>query len=409
MPDSTKNIKFKTTIDGSEEVKKQFDEINDSIGDTANVADTKLTPAMTKGTESIKGAGAASAGMGVGLLTVIGSMAAIAAVTLIVKKVMDDVRESMESTTERISGLTKALKENWDEAYRVTRAWDDFKESISKWSQADLEESLRTLNVQLKETTVSMWDYALAAIFGGANIAEATIKANDIIKQIKIIKETLAGGGGKTGSIGGGIIDEQRALLESYQILESSAKIDSERLGWQKLRKQAQIDLNELMGKELGGMKDNTAEINRQNKELEKQVALWRRIIRPYDYSGMAPMGDRKGGRGKEGSGGGDASKTNNLLMDEKAFQEMQQQMDQFSQTSAWVFTYNMVSAWENIFGEANSMFEQLMASWASMMFEKLGMALFGMVFNMLGGGVFGAARGAVSMQATAAKYGMGK
>jgi gas vesicle protein len=88
-------------------------------------------------------------------------------------------------------------------------------------------------------------------------------------------------------------------------------------------------------------------------------------------------------------------------------FESMQNDMMQFAQSSAGIFSMNMNQAWESIFGEANSMFEQMLSAWQSMLFEKIG---FG-IFNMLFGGIdlFGFARNLTAGNATAAKYGMGR
>jgi len=87
--------------------------------------------------------------------------------------------------------------------------------------------------------------------------------------------------------------------------------------------------------------------------------------------------------------------------------EEMLSDMRRFSESSASIFAQNMGSAWESIFGEANSMFEQMISNWANMLFEKVG---FG-IFNMLFGGIdfFGFARNLVGGQATADKYRVGK
>ena len=40
--------------------------------------------------------------------------------------------------------------------------------------------------------------------------------------------------------------------------------------------------------------------------------------------------------------------------------------------STAAVFQMNMNAAWQGVFGEANSMFEQLVASWADLLFQRL-------------------------------------
>lgn len=58
---------------------------------------------------------------------------------------------------------------------------------------------------------------------------------------------------------------------------------------------------------------------------------------------------------------------------------------------TANVFRSEFGSAWEDVFGEANSMFEKLIASWAQTLFEKLsGKALGGLLSLIPGGSVIG-------------------
>lgn len=67
---------------------------------------------------------------------------------------------------------------------------------------------------------------------------------------------------------------------------------------------------------------------------------------------------------------------------------ENEKLMNTFIMSSANVFRSEMGSAWQSIFGEANSMFEKLMASWADILFQRLGTSLFTSLFGGVGGGV---------------------
>ena len=94
MPDSIKNIKFKTTIEGSEDVKKEFEDINQSIDKTSNTADTKLKPVLedTKDglddvSESAGGTTSKFAGLAGGILGGAGVVAAM----FLVKEIFERV------------------------------------------------------------------------------------------------------------------------------------------------------------------------------------------------------------------------------------------------------------------------------------------------------------------------------
>ena len=375
MPDAEKKIRFKTSIEGGEDVKKEFEDINQSIDKTSNTADTKLKPAMVDAEQYTMRVGEAAEGTTSKFAGFVGQLVGGASVIVAVmaaKAAIEILKNQFIDIQVDLSNLTGELKDNWTETYKAIVAWGDFEAAINKMSFADLEASLEGVNIKLKETQLYLKFTTDFEEWSG-KAEELRLELAKLEKERAMLEETLAKSRKEGASADPTIIKATSARLEIIETI--------------------------------------TKEIKDQNNELEKQVALWRKIIRPYEYSGMAPMRDRKGGRGKEISGGGGASMTNNMLEDQEQikeqFRKAEQDMQQFSQASANVFAQNMNQAWESIFGEANSLFEQMVSAWGSMLFEKIG---FG-IFNMLFGGIdiLGFARNITAGNATAAKYGMGK
>jgi hypothetical protein len=149
-----------------------------------------------------------------------------------------------------------------------------------------------------------------------------------------------------------------------------------------------------------------TEEEKKQTKEVKEREKTYKSIdnILSGGLRGT-PEGGRGGGhRGKPGASSmfGDGAQAGLPGVDEKALQEMRQ----FSESSAQIFAQNMNTAWQSIFGEANSFFEQMISSWASMLTEKIGFGIFSMLFG--GVDLFGFARGIFAGNATASKYRMG-
>lgn len=90
----------------------------------------------------------------------------------------------------------------------------------------------------------------------------------------------------------------------------------------------------------------------------------------------------------------------------ERLFKEKQKLYEDLFQDAANVFRSEFGSAWEDVFGEANSMFEKLIASWAQTLFEKLsGKALGGLLSLIPGGSVIGDLLGFSKAVSTANNY----
>jgi hypothetical protein len=174
------------------------------------------------------------------------------------------------------STLEGAIKSLWSETYKASKTWDEFVLSLEKMSKVDLIESLRAIKEELKEISeISFWEGGLLFL-GAKDPATMINEYRELLKERKAIEDALAVKKDKQGVIGGGIIEEQEALVESYQILEKSAKTDSERLGWLKLYKEAQEKLNELMGKGLEDRKEKEKEIT---GEIHKQAEAMRVLM----------------------------------------------------------------------------------------------------------------------------------
>jgi len=359
MPDSTKNIKFKTSIEGNEQVEQEFDNINQSIKNTSDVADTKLKPAMVDAHQYTMRVGEATEETTSAFAGLTGSLlggAGVVAAMLAARMIMDQFTKTELEAAEEGDKFRQTL-------INLQTAADVVNLSIGKATRSlrEMTDEMLTIKLLQVDEDIRKIETGFSGLwkqFIGSAEAERDIliETKNQITEIQKLREAGISGEGL------GILDRLREQIKLNTELRDSEEASlSEIATYSDNIKLLQTQLNELLGIEEKAMKDNTAEINRQNKELEKQVMLWRRIIRPYDYSGMAPMGDRKGGRGKEISGGGGASMTNNMLEDKEQLKRAEQYQQQFADSFTNILETNFSTFWTATFGEANSLLEQLL------------------------------------------------
>lgn len=147
---------------------------------------------------------------------------------------------------DKTRSLAEEIKNLWSETYKAQKQMDEFVLSLDKMSRPDVEESIKGLNKELEDLNITF----MSVLFAGGDWTKTLDDFTDKTIRLIKLKGELETKRNKESVVGGGIIEEQEALVESYRILEKAAKIDSERLGWQKLRIDAEEKLNELMGKE---------------------------------------------------------------------------------------------------------------------------------------------------------------
>lgn len=205
-------------------------------------------------------------------------------------------------------------------------------------------------------------------------------------------------------SLNNEIFNQNSILLNAIKILEDEQKAHEDKLNIIERLSAAGLTYTEQIDKE-------TEAIIKKDKALSQ----WRR------GTGNIATGDF-GTQGLEPSrfqfrtdllAGTDFSQEQLRAMQEaqrnmeEMYRERARLESEFTMRTASVFTSNMTQAWRNIFGEANSMFEQLMQSWAQMFFQQVGTSLIGSLTGGIGD-IFGFSRAVSGGNATAEKYRVG-
>jgi uncharacterized phage infection (PIP) family protein YhgE len=292
-----------------------------------------------------------------------------------------------------INGITERIKEH-------NTALDALNDKTM-----DAAERTKILKKEMQELAdPSFWETfrlsILASFTGMSNMLSTTQEQMDKIKRAYF------------GSL---LISPDRSYIGSRQneisqlrYQQSQAETFKETFSYNARILQLQKEIDTAMGKQL-----------EKADKIKRSVEGWYKImmaplifrfpegmVDPLNKATEQNISKMRFGRGGE-IGGMPLGAPIPMQQEAEMMKQRQQDMQQFAQASAGIFAQNMNQAWESIFGEANSMFEQMLSAWQAMLFEKIG---FG-IFNMLFGGIdlFGFARNLTSGQATAAKYGMGR
>lgn len=220
---------------------------------------------------------------------------------------------------------------------------------------------------------------------GGFNLSPEQIPGalQSLKNQLEILKLTT----GRT-IFGGSIIqfetEDMKLLQEAIRILEDANKKEQQR--------QRIIDLISKAGLTY------TEEIKKQNEGIQKQIELLNQARVPTAAGGPGRAGMGLFPGQTIGAGEGNLREANTkaeMTANQKAFEEMLKEreamQEEFHFRTASVFRDAMNQAWVDIFGEANSLFEKLVSSWADMLFQQASSGLFSMLFG--GFDIFGLGR----------------
>jgi len=179
--------------------------------------------------------------------------------------------------------------------------------------------------------------------------------------------------------------EDQKRLLTNEKMLESFKEM--------KTQLEAQKYLTELMAE----LDIKAVKTKEEKVKKEKELTKWSKGRYQTIMTGQFSEGgvDPSAMQFNTGMlGGSDFSREQLEAMrrardEQKAMAlENEKLMNSFIMSSANVFRSEMSGAWQSIFGEANSIFEKLIASWADLMFARLGTSLFTSFFG--GGGGLG-------------------
>lgn len=283
--------------------------------------------------------------------------------------VINLVSDSTKEATGRIENLTSKLKDHWSETFKANQEWQKFSDEIKEFSTAEILESIKAIDRQLTQLGNSLLSNPITQIkelFTGS--ISATMKS--LIQQAEMLRKQF---------------NQPKAL--------GIGDLSSEAL--KKWR-----DFNDTTKKSVDNMHELRKVLNKVDQDLQKQSDdLIKRRFEIFDR--MAPF------RQFEPKGVSVPSFSLYTPEQEREMIRREREMQSFAQSSANIFAQNMNQAWQNIFGEANSLFEQLVMNWGDMLMQKVSGGLFDMLFGAID--PFGFARSIFSGGATASKYRVGK
>lgn len=254
------------------------------------------------------------------------------------------LERSSGSAKGKMEGLTEQLKSHWSEAYKVRKEWEKFNEELRKFSVFDLAESFRAVNEQINAMGLNFFEAGLYALgFRGQIEAIAT-------EMDKLRKERAA--------ILGNFI------TTTYNPDETMKRV------------------KELLKEEKAVIK----EIENRMSSAQKSRAGGQGSSRASGTINIT------GGRGIGGRGGmaGAALVT-------EGFSEEVRYITNLSKSSADILRTEFMQAWQDIFGEANSLFEKFLANIVSSLADLAAQSISSNIFGFLGNLLFPGAGTAAS------------
>ena len=243
--------------------------------------------------------------------------------------------------TKQVESLTETLKKHWSEVFRTAEAWRKFTSEVEKLTIKQAIESIATLNKEIADLTPGIWSMVMATVQLGAkgDVGDAldsyVTKLTEAFGQIKILNEEMSKGFGSAGGTGGPATLGVNALAAGVRSL----------------------------GDEVKTVIDSLQVISRQG--------------------GASSFRNRGGG-----------ARTQGFLMDNvfqpakpKLLKDAKKIGDTIFDDWSNVLVSNMNTAWITIFGEANSLFEQLINSMVNML---IGQVFSGLLSFLPGGSIVG-------------------
>lgn len=280
--------------------------------------------------------GLASSMMGAG-----GVMFAISAVT----SALTYLSMQSSKTENKLKGLTESLKDNWSAVYKSTKEWEKFGEELDKFKTADLIESLNTVNRQMKELRITAIDGIMAFLGFYGSLAEVYGELAKLEKQASMISQRI-----NTPKMLGWD-DVPKAMQDKWK--SSFNKKDPQGF-------EGQADVLKMLEEQL----------ERTRQKYIKFYETVNQISEGTYFKGKVKM---KGVNQPNKPGPGfTENEIRQQFIDENAF---------FVDTvlsSADIIRGEFMQVWIDVFGEANSLFEKLIANWVDRL------ATFGL--NQLGG-----------------------
>ena len=364
MPDQ--EITWKLIVD-DQDAQRKFREVGDSIDELKDKGQDSV-PVLGEVRDSLGDVGdeaedtAQSVGS-LGKIIGVGLVVAIGAATLAVIKLTKEFYQSDGS----IKNLTSRLREHWLETFKVKKEWESFDKALRSMPLDEINASIDGLKQRLFELQVAQKTSAggqVLSIFG-YYAAETALLNKELAKldvakidklQMKFLKEHLGwdwdeleekGIFSRSGDVYGEWIKNTQKLKKETEQL---------RFEFKNLEQASEFILAFLYGKH--GI----------SRKKEKGYT-------PFSGMTMKPV------KGHD--------KPDILLSDEEL--KRLHDMEDYFVVMANTLRSEFSKAWQDIFGEANSLFEKLLMNIAEMLASKALTSLFGSFMNFLipGAGTF--------------------
>ena len=397
METATRNLDIVTRLKGSEEVKRGFEQMSDSADKMSSTAESRLVPAIEDAID-------ASRELSVFLPLLKTNFLAIGSSLLVSGGIIAGVVELVKwfNTLRNTAEDNQLSMVNWANQMiknkSVTRELKEETDNLVKSLREMTNEELKQLKIETENLRQSQYFGKNITFWGNAGERATTLKyADDLIKQLENTAEARKKA------------EETRPSMSYYDRLKQQEEglllILQNTIANTKEQTKAKKDL--LAVQKLL----STYEV-KQPKEgqfYDKKTVQYLTALNDafVEYSNnyytygekIANTLNNMGiGKGMTFGAGGQLSGLLSRGVDTSEFnisrRELEKRYDleiNLIRDTANVFRSEFGSAWEDVFGEANSLFEKLIASWAQTMFEKLsGKALGGLLSLIPGGSIIG-------------------
>ena len=329
-------IKYKVTADTTQ-AKQAFKELNGEVDGMKNSAEETI-PSVDGLADSVKNAGTAtetttaSTGMLGSLLT----MGLVAGITVAGVALIGLAKDYFALDGE-VKNLTSSLKDSWSETFKASEEWKKFSAEIKKFNTEQTVESIRALKEEIEDLGY------LQDVFDLSWTGLQDIEGN-IVKltgKLKLLNKEL----------------ESKNAQDWFEQtfgwrLEDKDKLKGDKATPYKPKGlEGQVQVLKMLEDQL----------TRTNKKYQDFFEFQRKVA---ETGGALWAGKDLGMKGVK------IPKKPDPLSDADydAMYENAMRRDELIRSSAFIMEAEFSQAWENIFGEANSLFEKLIANWVSML-----------------------------------------
>ena len=335
-------IKYKVTADTTQ-AKAAFKELNGEVDDLGGKANETATGGMDALDKAIydyrhKGEKAKETtkelGGNISLMGGLFAGAATGGVYLLGNALYNFASDALSVDTS-VTNLTKKIKEHWSELFKANQEWEKFNEEIKKFNASELIESVSALNRQLTEMGNKMLGGWTAPFFQ--------------------LKELFSGGA---------YTKYMQNLLTQIQSINKELYGTPKALGWEDVPKDMQKAWKESF---------KNIQVAHKN-HWERMSDIFRKGYNSDLYTGAFKFEDKESPFAKYFTGKQNVPKFDPLGGEdvEQTFLYENRMFLDATIAAANTLRSEFTSAWEDIFGEANSLFEKLMMNIVESIFTNL-------------------------------------